>query len=45
MIALEHKEHFLVLAGTGDVLEPEGELIGIGLKGAFALSASRALIY
>jgi len=33
----------LILSGTGDVLEPEDGLIGIGSGGAFALSAARAL--
>ena len=34
----------LVLTGTGDVLEPEDGLIGIGSGGSYALSAARALI-
>jgi len=34
----------LVLTGTGDVLEPEGGVIGIGSGGNFALAAARALI-
>ncbi|MFL5259639.1 MAG: ATP-dependent protease subunit HslV [Hyphomicrobiales bacterium] len=34
----------LVLTGTGDVLEPEKSLIGIGSGGNFALAAARALI-
>lgn len=34
----------LVLTGTGDVLEPEGGLIGIGSGGNYALAAARALI-
>jgi len=38
------KDPSLVLTGTGDVLEPEGGLIGIGSGGGFALSAARALI-
>ncbi|MEQ8814924.1 MAG: ATP-dependent protease subunit HslV [Thalassobaculum sp.] len=33
----------LILSGTGDVLEPEDGLIGIGSGGAYALSAARAL--
>jgi ATP-dependent HslUV protease subunit HslV len=33
-----------VLTGTGDVLEPEGGMIGIGSGGAYALAAARALI-
>ena len=34
----------LVLTGTGDVLEPERGVIGIGSGGSFALAAARALI-
>jgi ATP-dependent HslUV protease subunit HslV len=33
-----------VLTGTGDVLEPEDGLIGIGSGGPYALAAARALI-
>jgi ATP-dependent HslUV protease subunit HslV len=34
----------LVLTGTGDVLEPEAGIMGIGSGGNFALAAARALI-
>jgi ATP-dependent HslUV protease subunit HslV len=34
----------LVLTGTGDVLEPEAGLAGIGSGGSYALAAARALI-
>ncbi len=34
----------LVLTGTGDVLEPEQGVIGIGSGGNFALAAARALM-
>jgi ATP-dependent HslUV protease subunit HslV len=34
----------LVLTGTGDVLEPENGIMGIGSGGNFALAAARALI-
>tara|TARA_R110000787_G_scaffold20590_15_gene61271 strand:+ start:28 stop:576 length:549 start_codon:yes stop_codon:yes gene_type:complete len=44
MMAVADKDVSLVLTGTGDVLEPEDGLIGIGSGGAFALSAARALI-
>jgi ATP-dependent HslUV protease subunit HslV len=33
----------LVLSGTGDVVEPENGLIGIGSGGNYALAAARAL--
>lgn len=34
----------LVLTGTGDVLEPENQVMGIGSGGNYALAAARALI-
>ncbi|MDJ0949972.1 MAG: ATP-dependent protease subunit HslV [Alphaproteobacteria bacterium] len=43
MMAVADKDVSLVLTGTGDVLEPEDGLIGIGSGGAFALAAARAL--
>ncbi len=44
MMAVADKNVSLILTGTGDVLEPEDGLIGIGSGGAYALSAARALI-
>lgn len=44
MMAVADKDVSLVLTGTGDVLEPEDGLIGIGSGGSFALSAARALV-
>lgn len=44
MMAVADGETSLVLTGTGDVLEPEDGLIGIGSGGAYALSAARALV-
>lgn len=43
MMAVVDKNTSLVLTGTGDVLEPEDGLIGIGSGGNYALSAARAL--
>lgn len=37
-------EGLLVLSGTGEVIEPDGDVIAIGSGGAFALSAARALL-
>jgi ATP-dependent HslUV protease subunit HslV len=34
----------LVLTGTGDVLEPEAHIMGIGSGGNYALAAARALV-
>ncbi|MDB5362404.1 MAG: HslU--HslV peptidase proteolytic subunit [Rhodospirillales bacterium] len=44
MMAVADKQASLILSGTGDVLEPEDGLIGIGSGGSFALAAARALI-
>ncbi|MEE9139867.1 MAG: ATP-dependent protease subunit HslV [Alphaproteobacteria bacterium] len=44
MMAVADSSVSLVLTGTGDVLEPEDGLIGIGSGGMYALSAARALI-
>jgi len=44
MMAVADKDVSLVLTGTGDVLEPDDGVIGIGSGGNFALAAARALI-
>jgi len=44
MMAVADAQVSLVLTGTGDVLEPEDGLIGIGSGGNYALAAARALI-
>ncbi len=43
MMAVADKNVSLVVTGTGDVLEPEDGLIGIGSGGNYALAAARAL--
>ncbi|MCG8595033.1 MAG: ATP-dependent protease subunit HslV [Kiloniellales bacterium] len=44
MMAVVDAKASLVLTGTGDVLEPDDNLIGIGSGGNYALAAARALI-
>src|SRR5262249_12790301 len=44
MMAVADKNVSLLLSGTGDVLEPEDGIIGIGSGGGYALAAARALI-
>ena len=44
MMLVADKSVTLALTGTGDVLEPEDGLIGIGSGGNYALAAARALI-
>jgi len=44
MMAVADARSSLILSGTGDVVEPEDGLIGIGSGGPFALAAARALL-
>jgi ATP-dependent HslUV protease, peptidase subunit HslV len=44
MMAVADKHVSLILSGTGDVLEPEDGIIGIGSGGGYALAAARALL-
>ncbi|HEX6840767.1 MAG TPA: ATP-dependent protease subunit HslV, partial [Stellaceae bacterium] len=44
MMAVADTNVSLILSGTGDVLEPEDGVIGIGSGGGYALAAARALI-
>ena len=44
MMAVADKKSSFILSGTGDVLEPQDGLIGIGSGGNFALAAATALI-
>ncbi len=44
MMAVADKDRSFTLTGTGDVLEPEDGVIGIGSGGNYALSAARAML-
>ena len=44
LMAIADKEKSFIISGTGDVLEPEGGIIGIGSGGNYALAAARVLI-
>ena len=44
MMLVADRDVTLVLTGTGDVLEPEHDVMGIGSGGMFALAAARALM-
>jgi ATP-dependent HslUV protease, peptidase subunit HslV len=44
MMLVADREKTLVLTGTGDVLEPERDVMGIGSGGNYALAAARALL-
>lgn len=43
MIIVADKETLLLISGTGDVLEPDDDIIAIGSGGNYALAAARAL--
>ena len=38
------REETLLLSGSGDVIEPEGDVASIGSGSGFALAAARALL-
>lgn len=44
LMAVCDKDTSLILSGTGDVIEPEDGIIGIGSGGNYALAAARALM-
>src|SRR5258708_27905309 len=44
MMLVADRSSSLVLTGTGDVLEPEQGVMGIGSGGNYALAAARALL-
>jgi ATP-dependent HslUV protease subunit HslV len=44
LMAVADAKVSLMLSGTGDVLEPDDQIIGIGSGGNYALAAARALI-
>ena len=44
LLAVADREHSFIVSGTGDVIEPDDGLIGIGSGGPYALAAARALL-
>jgi ATP-dependent HslUV protease subunit HslV len=44
LLAVADAERSFIISGTGDVIEPDDGLIGIGSGGPFALAAARALV-
>ena len=44
MMIVADPDETLVLTGTGDVLEPDDAVMGIGSGGSYALAAARALL-
>jgi len=44
LLAVMDKEHSFIVAGTGEVIEPDDGVVAIGSGGGFALAAARALL-
>jgi len=43
MLAIVSKDNALIISGTGDVVEPDDQIVAIGSGGMYALSAARML--
>jgi ATP-dependent HslUV protease subunit HslV len=43
LLAVADASHLFMVSGTGDVIEPDDEIIAIGSGGSYALAAARAL--
>jgi ATP-dependent HslUV protease subunit HslV len=43
LLAVADSDHLFMVSGTGDVIEPDDEVIAIGSGGPYALAAARAL--
>ena len=44
LLAVADHDHSFIVSGTGEVIEPDDGLIGIGSGGPYALAAARALV-
>lgn len=44
LLAVASEERLLLISGTGDVIEPDDDIVAIGSGGSFALAAARALV-
>ena len=44
LMAVADKKHSFIISGTGDVLGPEGDVIGIGSGGNYALASAKVLM-
>ncbi|MEX0837230.1 MAG: ATP-dependent protease subunit HslV [Gemmatimonadota bacterium] len=43
LLAVADDDHLFLVSGTGDVIEPDDDVIAIGSGGSYALAAARAL--
>lgn len=44
LLTVMDKETLLIISGTGDVIEPDDDIVAIGSGGAYATAAARALM-
>lgn len=44
LLAVASPDRLLLISGTGDVIEPDDDILAIGSGGAYALAAARALL-
>lgn len=44
LLAVASRDRLLLISGTGDVIEPDDEILSIGSGGPYALAAARALL-
>ena len=44
LLTVMDKETMLIISGTGDVIEPDDNIVAVGSGGAYATAAARALI-
>jgi len=44
LLAVASDERLLLISGTGDVIEPDDDIVAIGSGGPYALAAARALL-
>ena len=44
LLAVMDREHSFVVAGTGEIIEPDDGIVAIGSGGGYALAAARALL-
>jgi ATP-dependent HslUV protease subunit HslV len=44
LMIVANRDSMLLLSGSGDIIEPDGDALAIGSGGAYALAAARALL-
>lgn len=44
LLIVGNTEHLFIISGTGDIIEPDEDIVAIGSGGAYALAAAKALV-